>query len=341
MRGLKTGVAAEYQRGLADYLRHRSEVLLSEAARLGRLAMSEKLGVLDMIMIHHAVLAEQLASRGPEDTKESISSSALFLCEALSSFEMAHRGFQDASQTIMRMTQFDLVVCHELRTPLTSIVTSLGMLQEILAAGADSNEQRLINNAVKSAGILKSRTDDLQDLVSYRAGILSLKPVMVEVGTLVRGIASRLEPLAKRAGVEVRLDIAGGLPKVSADPNRLDQIVSNLVNNALKYAAEGRYLDLRAFLRGAWMAIEVQDYGPGIDPDARAKMFQPNFPKGGKSNDVSGMGIGLALCRELVEQHGGKIIVTTDAGKGSCFTVELPLSRRALVKEVGHEGSDS
>ncbi len=330
-----TGVAAEYERGLAAYLKLRSENELSEAARLGRLAMSEKLGVLDMIMIHHAALAGLRPVEGQE-LQETLSSSALFLCEALSSFEMTHRGFQDASDTVMRMVQFALVICHELRTPLTAIVTSLGMLQEILEAGPDSNEGRLIANAMKSAAILKTRTDDLQDLASYRAGILSLKPGMVDVGALLTGVVGRMEPMAHHAEVEIHVDVAADLPKIRADPNRLEQIVSNLINNALKYAADGRRLDLRALTRQDWMVIEVRDYGQGIDPNARWKIFQSGPHKGDASRDVSSMGIGLALCRELAEQHGGRIVVATEEGKGSLFTVELPLGRRS----VSHEGSD-
>jgi signal transduction histidine kinase len=335
MKSKLIGVAAEYERGMVDYLRQRSESQLSEASRLGRLAMAEKLGVLDMIMIHHDVLSH-LDSAGREDPREMLSASSLFLCETLSSYEMAQRGFQDASESVMRMAQFSLVVCHELRTPLTSIVTSLGMLQEVLAARADSNEGRLISNAIKSAAILKSRTEDLQDLASYRAGILSLKPVTVEVPSFLRSIVSRLEPLAAQAGVTIRQEIPEGLPAISADPNRLDQIVTNIINNALKYAADGRWIDLRAFTRDAMMVIEVKDYGPGFDPSARARLFQQAPRKVEAAGDFTGMGIGLELCRELAEQHGGSITVATEKGKGSMFTVALPLARRI----VGHEGSD-
>ncbi len=342
MKGHVAGVAAEYKRGFADYLRLRSESQLIEAARLGRLAMAEQLGVLDVIMIHHTVLSELHSAQSGEGLEEMLSSSALFLCEVLSSFEMAQQGFKDASEAVMRMMQFDLVVCHELRSPLTSIVTSLGMLQEILEVRPESNEARLISNAIRSAAILKSRTEDLQDLVSYRAGILSLKPGSVEVEQLLRGIASRLEPVAKNAGVKIHVETEEGLPTIIADPNRLDQIVSNIINNALKYAADGRRIDLRAFTRNGSMVIEVQDYGPGIDPAARSRLFQPSPRKMESTGDFTatgdftGMGIGLALCRELAEQHGGNIIVATGEGKGSVFTVKLPLTRRVS----SHEGSN-
>ena len=331
MNSQSVEVAAEYERGLVEYLRMRSESQLSEASRLGRLAMAEKLGVLDMIMIHHDVLS-RLESAGKGDTREMLSASALFLCEALSSYEMAHRGFQDISEAVIRMTQFALVVCHELRSPLTSIVTSLGMLQEILEARPDSNQAKLISNAMKSASILKSRTEDLQDLVSYRAGILSLKLGTVDVAALLQGVVSRMEPLGRKVGVTVTLQTAEGLPAISADPDRLEQIVSNIVNNALKYAADGHRVDLRAFTREGMMVIEMQDYGPGIDPAARARLFQNTPRKVDDSSEVTGMGIGLALCRELAEQHGGNITVVTAEGKGSTFTLVLPLSRRAGEK---------
>ena len=336
MKGQLADVALEYEHGLADYLKLRSEAQLTEAARLGRLAMAENLGVLEMIIVHHAALARVLHGQkdgGPEDV---LRTSALFLCEALSSFEMAQRGFQDASEAIMRMVQFALVVCHELRTPLTSIVTSLGMLNEILNASPSSNEGMLISNALKSAAILKTRTDDLQDLMSYRAGILSLKQIVIEVGPLLRGIVSRVEQQAKNAGVEIGLDVAEGLPKLKADPNRLEQIVSNLITNALKYAAEGRRLDVRALTRHGAVIIEVQDYGNGIDLSARARLFDPAPRRNEATGEYAGMGIGLALCNELAEQHGGRLVIASEQGKGSLVSVELPLSRRTL----SHEGSD-
>ena len=206
--------------------------------------------------------------------------------------------------------------------------------------GRRSNEARLISNAIRSAAILKSRTEDLQDLVSYRAGILSLKPGSVEVEQLLRGIASRLEPVAKNAGVKIHVETEEGLPTIIADPNRLDQIVSNIINNALKYAADGRRIDLRAFTRNGSMVIEVQDYGAGIDPAARSRPFQPSPRKMESTGDFTatgdftGTGHRPGSVPGVAEQHGGNIIVATGEGKGSASLVELPLTRRVS----SHEG---
>lgn len=324
-----TGVALEYEQALVDYLRLRSEAQLSEAARLGRRALAENLGVLDVIVMHHTALAASLPSQGGKDLPAILRSSALFLCEALSSFEMTHRGYQDASQTIMRMVQFELIVCHELRTPLTSIVSSIGMLQEVLNARQGSSEGKLLDNVVKSAGILKTRTDDLQDLVGFRAGMLSLRPGAVDVAPLLKAIAERMQPLAERADVHLSVEVSEGLPQITADPNRLDQVVSNLTHNALKYAADGKRVFLRAFARGESMIIEVQDFGPGLDSSNRSNLFHPGQAGVKSPGEISGMGIGLALCRELVELHGGTMVATDGVGKGCLFTVELPLSRKA------------
>jgi signal transduction histidine kinase len=123
--------------------------------------------------------------------------------------------------------------------------------------------------------------------------------------------------------------VAPKLPPVTADPDRVEQVVTNLVVNALKYGAEGGRVDIRACARNAHIVIEVQDYGAGIDPAERIKIFQLNFRAGQKADEVSGMGIGLALCRELVELHGGSIGVTSEEGKGSVFEVALPVSRKS------------
>ena len=118
--------------------------------------------------------------------------------------------------------------------------------------------------------------------------------------------------------------------------NRLEQIVSNLITNALKYAAEGRRLDVRALTRHGAVIIEVQDYGNGIDLSARARLFDRLPAETRQQGSMPGMGIGLALCNELAEQHGGRLVIASEQGKGSLVSVELPLSRRTL----SHEGSD-
>lgn len=175
--------------------------------------------------------------------------------------------------------------------------------------------------------ILKNRTDGLQEIVNIRAGITGVHVGAFDMGELIRGTVKSFAKKAAFAGVEIRTDIAEGLPPLQADASRIDQVIGNLVRNALEYAAEGCRIDVRAGCWDGWMFIEVQDYGSGIDPERRMRIFQPSYQEARQFGEVAGMGIGLELCKVVVAQHGGRIGLVTGKGKGCTFTVELPLAQ--------------
>ncbi len=233
----------------------------------------------------------------------------------------------ETQEEVMRIARFALVVCHELGTPLTSLISSLGALQEFLHARPESMEGKLLDNALRSADIIKTRTADMLELVNIRIGLSTMRPRPVAVGSLIRGVVNRLEPRASCAKVRVQVDIAAGLPTLTADPSRLEQVVRNLIQNAIEHAAEGHRVEVRARSRDGLMIIEVQDYGPGIDPERKMKIYHPEYCEAAQSGEVAGMGIGLELCKVLLEEQGGRIVVVTEQGKGSLFSVELPLSK--------------
>lgn len=324
MHGVEATVRGEYATALADFLHAKSESALVRAAAVGRRALADGLGVLDMVAIHHAGLTELLRTP-PQGTglEAVVDASNTFFCEALSPFEMAHRGFREISGYVTRVLQFAAVVSHELRTPLTSLMSSVGMLSEIRNPSPRTDEGRLLANISASIMILKSRTDDLMDLVGFQSGTLSIKPVEVDLPALLHGVVDRMAD--KRTGIEVCLAVNSEIPAVTADPGRLEQVVSNLIQNALKYGADGKRIDVRAAARADTVCIEVQDYGAGVSLWDRMKIWQMNYRGAGHDLDIPGLGIGLALCKELVEQHHGSITLESEKGKGSLFRVELPL----------------
>ncbi|TAN35040.1 HAMP domain-containing histidine kinase, partial [Patescibacteria group bacterium] len=216
-------------------------------------------------------------------------------------------------------------VCHELRTPLTSIVTSLGLLEEITAAAPGSATKRLLANIRTGADILRARTNDLQDLVGFQSGTMRLRPRPTDLGEVLGGCAQRLEPEFLKAGLRLRVELAASVPRVVADPDRIDQIISNLLQNAMKYGAAGGVVDLRLAAGRNAAVIEVQDYGPGVSAWDRARIFQPHVRGSDLRPEIPGMGIGLALASELAKQHRGTLTLESEEGKGSTFRVELPI----------------
>jgi len=331
-----TGLNAEYTEALTAFVQRGDEGALMKAAALGRLALEAGLGLLDVVQCHHAAMAGLLAAGAPpsgDGGAAALQASATFLCESLATFEMAQRGFREISGSVMRMVEFNAVVVHELRTPLTSIVTSLGLLEEILGADAAGATARLLANMRAGADILRARTGDLQDLVGFQAGILRLRARPMDPAQVVRACAQRMEPEFDKAGVRLRVHIEPGVPRISADPDRIDQVVANLLQNALKYGAAGGAVDLRLLRRPRAVVIEVQDYGSGVSAWDRARVFQPHVRGSDVKPGIPGMGIGLALASELTRQHRGTLGLESEENKGSTFRAELPVDSGEGIPE--------
>jgi len=315
-----------YVEALLAYMLAGGEGALARANELGRQALMNGLGVLDMVALHHSALDQLVADKKLKHKANlSYRTAAEFLSEALSPFEITHQGFRDATETMAKVIPFAAVVCHELRTPLTSILNSAGMLQEVLNAEPASPESKLLANVITGACILRTRTDDLMDLVGFQSGTVRLKPRQVDVLLLLRGIQQQMELLVRQAGMELRIDVQENLPLVNADPERLEQALSNLVENALKYASEGKRVDLRGYVADNSLVLEVQDYGQGMSLWDRMKLYQPNLLSPRNRSEVPGLGIGLALCRQIVELHRGTFTMDSEKGKGSLLRISLPI----------------
>jgi len=325
MAARTTELNAEYAEALDAYVQRRDEEALMRATSLGRLALASGLGVLDMVQCHHAAMARILGKGAEGQNGSALEASATFLCESLATFEMAQRGFQEISSSVVKMVEFNAVVVHELRTPLTSIVTSLGLLEEIVDGTPGSAAARLMANMRAGADILRARTNDLQDLVGFQSGVMRLRPRVVEPGELLKGCVQRMEPEFVKARVRLQVEIPADVPRITVDPDRVDQIIANLLQNALKYGAAGGAVDARLTRGARSVVIEVQDYGKGVSAWDRARVFQPHVRGSDVRPGIPGMGIGLALATELARLHHGTLTLESEENNGSTFRVELPM----------------
>jgi len=330
----------QYERGLSQYLAGAGEVALERAYQLGRQAMVDGIGILEMGVVHHQVMMAVLAQATTSAESAWQAKAALeFFVETLSPFEITHRGFQEANLRLHHVLQVAATLGHELRTPLSSIMVSAGMLEEALHLDPQRAEGRLMSNILAAANAIKARIDELVDIAGFHSGTLSIHPEPINPVAHLRALHQRLEPEVLRVQMRLNLELSGSLPNVVADPGRVEQVVSNLVHNAMKFASEGGRIDVRALASGGFLVIEVQDYGPGIPPPDQSRLFHPYFRVERDRGRVSGLGIGLALCRELVEAHSGRIWVESEEGKGSTFRFSLPLEGPAKRLESGHEGT--
>jgi len=314
----------EYERALAEYLDGASEAALLKASSLGKRALTGNLGVLDVVVLHHESLARIPDASEPGEADERLRAASTFLCEALSSFEITHRAFEEVTEMLNRFIQFAHVVCHELRTPLTSLLCSVGVLKEVLHVPPDSIEKRLLGNIMLSTDTLKKRTDDLVDLVGLQSGGLTVKQTTVKPGRVLGNVLARMNEQISLAGLKLETAIADPLPDIRTDSARYEQILTNLLQNAVKYGSDGGVIEVRAYGRDRSVFIEIEDHGHGMSAWDRLNMYHPSYRSPRYSHDVPDLGIGLALCKELVTHLNGAITFDTKEGEGSIFRVELP-----------------
>jgi two-component system phosphate regulon sensor histidine kinase PhoR len=222
---------------------------------------------------------------------------------------------------------FVATVSHELRTPLAAIYGSAQTIRRTdIALDPQIHDQLL--------GVIASESDRLGTIVNdlLVAGRLDADqlPVTVEqcdpaeVATTVLEAARTHLP----ENVALDLDVPDRIPSVIADPGQLRQVLVNLVDNAVKYSPEGGRVELRVRSENGSCQIEVADEGLGIPPDEHERIFEKFYrldPQ--QTQGVGGSGLGLYICRELVERMNGRLNVESEPGKGSRFTVELPLRR--------------
>jgi two-component system, sensor histidine kinase ChiS len=215
---------------------------------------------------------------------------------------------------------------HELRTPLNGII---GLTEAMLDGSAGTLNPRAVQqlNLVVGAGRrLAALVDDVLDFSKLRHHELELRIEPTDVELHVELALQLTRPLVKAPRVTLRSEFADDLPPVDADPNRLQQVLLNLVGNAAKYTHDGEIVVSTA-RDGANVVVTVRDTGIGIDPDKLERIFK-SFEQGdgSASRRYGGTGLGLTIARELVELHGGTITVSSEPGQGSAFAFTMPVS---------------
>jgi signal transduction histidine kinase len=217
---------------------------------------------------------------------------------------------------------FTRLLIHELKTPLTSLMATSQLLLE---ETADTRLEKLARYLWDGANGLNIRIDELHDVIRGEIGRLKLKVEPVNIEKLLISLVDETKALSQQYGVTISLDLVDCLPTVSADAERVRQVMLNLISNACKYASEGGKIDIQA-TRGpdSMVTVEVRDYGHGVSKDRQKNLFKPGYQQQPNQNDrPGGLGIGLALCKTLVELQGGRIWLESKAGRGSSFFFTL------------------
>jgi two-component system CheB/CheR fusion protein len=215
------------------------------------------------------------------------------------------------------------VVTHELRTPLTSIQGYLDLLERRLPADLPQ-EQRYVTSARQQVRRLGMLVQDLLDAERLRTGKLTLRLAELDLVPLVTQTVEIAQALAQ--GQTIRLESPRGPLLAEADASRLEQVLLNLLTNAITYAPGTEHIDVRLRRAGRRAELEVRDYGPGIPPEQREQIFTRSY-RGDQDESISGQGVGLGLyiTREIVQAHGGTIEAVSPPDGGAAFVIRLPL----------------
>jgi PAS domain S-box-containing protein len=241
---------------------------------------------------------------------------------------------QQIQDEMNRRIEFTRALAHELKTPLTPVLASIDSL---LSELQDERLLRLARNIGRGANNLNSRIDELLDLARGEVGMLQLNLEYVDPLPLLREVGESVAPVAASHGQSLILDLPGSFPMVRADVSRVHQVLLNLLENAIKFAPKGGKIILKAREAEDSAIVEVQDTGRGLSREEQKRVFEPYHRRVSDRSRFSGLGIGLALCKTLVELQGGQIWVRSRAGKGSTFAFSLPLeagSREARSTET-------
>jgi CheY-like chemotaxis protein/two-component sensor histidine kinase len=216
-------------------------------------------------------------------------------------------------------------LAHELRNPLAPIRTAVSILGSDGVAEPDRAWSRqVIERQVTHMARL---VDDLLDLARVTSGTLLLRRERVTLASVVASAVETSRPAIEAGGHRLATELPAGHAELDADPTRLAQVISNLLNNAAKYTAPGGIIELRAEQAGGDAVISVVDNGMGFPPELAHQLFEPFAQWAPAEQSAAGLGIGLSLVRGVVELHGGTVSASSDGpGKGSRFEVRLPLA---------------
>jgi signal transduction histidine kinase len=231
-------------------------------------------------------------------------------------------------------SDFLATMSHELRTPLSSI---LGFSEVLLSADPLSDKQkRWVGNIQSSGSRLLNLINDILDLAKIEAGKMEIRLSDFSLHDLCEGQLAMFRPLAEKKKIDLRGHVEPDLPALRQDAGKLQQILSNLLSNSVKFTPEGGRVVLRGVVQAAWVELTVADSGVGIAPDEQELVFE-KFRQSGNplTREHAGTGLGLSIVRELAKLLGGQVTLESVLGRGSTFTVRLPVHLGAEPR-AGH-----
>jgi len=221
-------------------------------------------------------------------------------------------------------SDFVATVSHDLRSPLAIISGYAALLEEV--GELDETQQEFVEGIKLSVARMITLINNLLDLGKIEAGVgMEMKPC--QLVTVINKAVESLREQARAKEMVLQFDLPPELPLVQGNQVRLDQVVSNLVGNAIKFTPEGGMVTVSAREEKSEIAVEVKDTGIGIAPEDQVHLFEKFYRVSSEeTSDIKGTGLGLAIVKSIVEGHGGRVWVESEPSQGSTFGFTLPIA---------------
>lgn len=227
---------------------------------------------------------------------------------------------------------FVTATTHELRSPLSAIESIARMLLRGGAQVTPQERSEMLQHVQTNAQRLESLVTNLLELARIEKGVLEVSPRNMDLAEAARDATSFMQTQAQERDIAVACDVSQGPLQVNADPERMQQVLINLIANAVKFSPPGKKVSVYVLPTRDWVECGVRDQGPGVSPDEKERIFLP-FERGKAAGKAKGTGIGLAVCKMIVELHGGKIGVDSEPGAGSRFYFLLPTAEKPTASQ--------
>jgi PAS domain S-box-containing protein len=226
-------------------------------------------------------------------------------------------------------SEFVSNVSHELRTPMTAIKGYTDLLHAGTVGSINDEQQRFLRIIKNNAERLTALINDLLDISRVETGRVRFEPRPMQIGEVISDVVNALAGQAETKHLSLTYTVVGGMPDVMGDRDRLNQVVTNLVSNAIRYTPDGGEIEVLAYPVEGAVRVDVRDKGIGISPEDLGRIFERFYRADHPLvQEVGGTGLGLSIVKMFVEMHGGRVWVESEEGKGSTFTCVLPVPAR-------------
>lgn len=223
-------------------------------------------------------------------------------------------------------TDFVSIVSHEFRTPLTTIIVGVEMLKEGMLGDLTPRGKEVLEAIGSDCERLNRLIENLMELTRIESGTIYVEAEPTDVSDLVQEAVRPLKFQSEKQGIELITDLPPELPPVAADFNKSVWVLTNLVGNAMRYTEKGGTITVRVRQRGKRLFFDVEDTGSGIPKEHQEKIFRKYVQVSGEGRKgPGGVGLGLAIAKDIVMAHGGEIWVDSEVGKGTTFTFTFPV----------------